>query len=253
MIDTHCHLIDPQFSHDLASVCVRAQEAGITYAVNAGYDLSTSEAACRMHESIPWALPAVGIHPNEIAVASISRMGGIKALAGRCGVIAIGETGLDFYRDRSPRDAQEELFRLHISLSREMHLPLLIHTRNSIDRAIAILDKEPGISGVFHCFSGTIAQAMRIVYMGFSLGFGGILTFSKQTREVFNAVPLEHVVLETDAPFLAPAAHRGHRNEPAYMKETLNAAAAIIDRPIEYVERVTDENAQALFKIQKSS
>jgi TatD DNase family protein len=158
-------------------------------------------------------------------------MGGIKALAGRCGVIAIGETGLDFYRDRSPRDAQEELFRLHISLSREMHLPLLIHTRNSIDRAIAILDKEPGISGVFHCFSGTIAQAMRIVYMGFSLGFGGILTFSKQTREVFNAVPLEHVVLETDAPFLAPADRLNMLNaSPMKMRRRCSRFKKVVER-----------------------
>lgn len=249
MIDTHCHLIDPQFNHDLSAVCARAQEAGIACVVNAGYDLPTSEAACRMHESIPWALPAVGIHPSEVAAASISRMGGIKTLAARSEVVAIGETGLDFYRDRSPRDAQEELFRLHISLARELHLPILIHTRNSIDRAIAILEKEPGISGVFHCYSGTAAQAARVIDMGFYLGFGGILTFSKRTQEVFHTVPLERVVLETDAPFLAPAAHRGQRNEPAYIRDTLNTAAAIIDRPIEYVERVTDVNAQTLFTI----
>lgn len=248
MIDTHCHLIDPRFKPDFEAMCVRTREAGITCVVNAGYDLSTSKAACAMHESIPWSLPAVGIHPNEAAVESISRMREVEVLAKQNRVIAIGETGLDFYRDRSPREAQEELFRLHIDLAREMNLPILIHTRNSMDRAIEIIENGQGISGVFHCYSGTIAQAMRVIDMGFYLGFGGILTFGKQTRKVFNAVPLERVVLETDAPFLAPAGHRGQRNEPAYIWETLNVAAAIIDKSVEYVERVTDENACALFK-----
>jgi TatD DNase family protein len=249
MIDTHCHLIDPQFKHDLPAVCDRARQAGISVIINAGYDLGTSHAACAMHESIPWAKPAVGIHPNESADESARHMDDIDVLAGEAGVIAIGETGLDYYRDRSPRDAQKVLFKMHIAVALRHTLPLLIHTRNSIDDAISLLESQSRTTGVFHCFSGTHEQAQRIIAMGFYLGFGGVLTFSRQTRDVFEKVPLERVVLETDAPFLAPASHRGKRNEPSYLQETLAAAAAIIDRSPDYVEQVTDENARTVFSL----
>lgn len=250
MIDTHCHLIDPQFKHDLDEVCERAREAGISWIVNAGYDLATSQAACVLHESRSWLLPAVGIHPNEAASESIPHMEMIDTMSKNTGVVAIGETGLDYYRDRSPREAQRELFNRHINIAHTRTLPLLIHTRNSIDDAIMILESRPRITGVFHCFSGTSEQAQRIVDMGFYLGFGGVLTFSKKIKQVFAAVPIERVLLETDAPFLAPEGHRGKRNEPAYIREILSSAAAVVEKPPEYVERVTDENARVLFKIE---
>jgi TatD DNase family protein len=228
---------------------MRAQQAGISNVVNAGYDLPTSRAAYSMYGSRPWTLPAVGIHPTEAADESIFQMGEIEVLAGQEGVIAIGETGLDYYRERSSRDAQQELFRAHINIARTKNLPLIVHTRNSIDDAIRMLAKEHSRYGVFHCYSGTYEQAERIIEMGFYLGFGGVLTFSKRAREVFKTVPLERVVLETDSPFLAPSSHRGKRNEPSYLREILYAAATIIDRSPEYIERVTDENASELFSI----
>jgi TatD DNase family protein len=249
MIDTHCHLIDPQFKHDIDAVCERARRAGIHVIVNAGYDPGTSRSACVMHESAEWILPAVGIHPNESAGESIKQMKEIEVLAKRTDVIAIGETGLDYYRDRSPRDAQQELFKMHIRIASDLELPLLIHTRNSIDDAIVILKAAARAHGVFHCFSGTYDQAQEIMAMGFYLGFGGVLTFSRQCREVFEKIPIERVVMETDAPFLAPASHRGKRNEPSYLKETLDVAAGIHDRPSEYVEQITDENARTLFSL----
>ena len=191
MIDTHCHLIDPQFQRDLDDVCRRARHAGVSGIINAGYDIATSRAACEMYHSREWVVPAVGIHPNESAGGSIKCMEEIDALAGKPGVVAIGETGLDYYRDRSPRDAQQELFRMHIRIAIDRALPLLIHTRNSVDEAIVMLESEPRARGVFHCFSGTIDQAQRVIEMGFYLGFGGVLTFSRPAREVFKKVPLE--------------------------------------------------------------
>ncbi len=247
MIDTHCHLIDPQFKKDLKQVLLRAQEVGITKIINAGYDVKTSHDAVAMGEKIGWLMPAVGIHPNEAAEESIKEMDVIEEILEQGKVSAIGETGLDYYRDRSPRDAQQELFRLHIDCARRNELPLLIHTRNSIDDAIRILRHEDYHSGVFHCYSGTFEQAKEILDLGFYLGFGGTLTFSRRIRDIFGRLPIDRIVLETDAPFLSPAGHRGRRNEPSYIIETLNTGALILDMPSEQAEEILDRNANALF------
>jgi TatD DNase family protein len=174
-------------------------------------------------------------------------MGKIRAMLENDEVIAIGETGLDYYRDFSPREAQKELFRLHIALAREWHLPLLIHTRNSLDDAMSVLKSEDFHHGVFHCYSGSTEQAEHIIEMGFYISFAGVLTFSKRAREVIQKLPLDRLLLETDAPFLAPLGHRGKRNEPAFMVETLKCAANILDLRPERLEAVLDENAQRLF------
>ena len=247
MIDTHCHLIDPQFVTDLGQVLERAEEVGISRIVNAGYDVLTSERAVAMARKYPWLSPAVGIHPNEAAAESIKQMGKIRAMLENDEVIAIGETGLDYYRDFSPREAQQELFRLHIALAREWHLPLLIHTRNSLDDAMSVLISEDFHHGVFHCYSGSWEQAEHIIEMGFYISFAGVLTFSKRAREVIQKLPLDRLLLETDSPFLAPLGHRGKRNEPAFIIETLKCAANVLDLRPERLEAVLDENAKRLF------
>ena len=247
MVDTHCHLIDPQFLKDLRSVLIRAQAAGVTKIVNAGYDAETSEKAIAMAREHPWLLPAVGIHPNEAAAQSINEMGRIEGILKESQVTAIGETGLDYYRDFSPRDAQQELFRLHIRLASTRRLPLLIHTRNSLDDAISVLESEGYCCGVFHCYSGSLEQARKVIDMGFYVGFAGVLTFSKRAREVMQQLPIDRLLLETDAPFLAPAGHRGKRNEPAFIKETLHCAANVLDIMPERLEAILDENSERLF------
>jgi TatD DNase family protein len=246
MIDTHCHLIDPQFLTDLRSVLKRAQAAGVNEIVNAGYDAETSEKAVAMAGEYPWLHPAVGIHPNEAAAQSITEMGKIEAILDKHQVTAIGETGLDYYRDFSPRDAQKELFRLHIGLARTWRLPLLIHTRNSLDDTVAVLESEGYYHGVFHCFSGSWEQARKVIDMGFYVGFAGVLTFSKQAREVIQKLPVNRLLLETDAPFLAPIGHRGKRNEPAFIIETLHCAANVLDLKPDKLVAVLDENARRL-------
>lgn len=249
MIDTHCHLVDPQFTHDLEHVLRRALDAGLRYIINAGYDAPTSIKAVKMHEEAPWLLPAVGLHPNEAAEESIKEMGKIEELVENPSVCAVGETGLDFYRDSVSADAQKELFRKHIRCAQQRQLPLLIHTRNSMDDAIAVLKMESYFCGVFHCFSGSYEQACTVIEMGFYVGFGGILTLSKRMREIFAKLPLEKIILETDAPFLAPAGYRGKRNEPAYIYETLRTAASLCNMTPAAVERSTDANACRLFNI----
>ena len=247
MVDTHCHLIDPQFAGDLKHVLRKAQEVGIIRIVNAGYDPETSEKAIAMARQHPWLLPAVGIHPNEAAAQSIEEMHKVETMISNERVVAIGETGLDYYRDLTPRDAQKELFRMHIELARAKSLPLLIHTRNSLDDAISVLRSEGYYHGVFHSYSGTWEQARQVIEMGFYVGFSGVLTFSKRTREVLCRLPLDHLVLETDAPFLAPLHNRGKRNEPAFIMETLHCAANVLDMMPDKLEVILDENAQRLF------
>jgi TatD DNase family protein len=247
MVDTHCHLIDPQFVTDLGDVLQRAKQAGLSKIVNAGYDVATSERAVAMARENPWLLPAIGIHPNEAAAESIKEMNKIRAILEKDKVIAVGETGLDYYRDFSPREAQKELFRLHIALAREWHLPLLIHTRNSLEDAISVLASEGFNHGVFHCYSGSWEQAKIIIEMGFYISFAGVLTFSKQAREVIQKLPFDRLLLETDAPFLAPLGRRGKRNEPAFIVEILHCAANILDVTPERLEAILDDNARCLF------
>jgi len=249
MIDTHCHLIDPQFRNDLNEVLNRAHTVGISNIINAGYDVRTSQNAIEMGKKIDWLLPAVGIHPSEAAEESLREMEGIEQILATEKVYAIGETGLDYYRNLSPQKAQQRLFRHHIVLARQYKLPLLIHTRNSVNDAIRILQEEDYHRGVFHCYSGTYNQAKIILDMGYYCGFGGLLTFSKRTRDIFRKLPVDRIVLETDAPFLSPAGHRGQRNEPAFIIETLNAGANSLDLPSEKLEQIVDHNAVLLFSL----
>ncbi len=251
MIDTHCHLIDPQFNKDLEEVIKRAWSAGIKNIINVGYDRETSIRALKMNEKYDWILPAVGIHPNESADESVAQMAEIEDLCSNKKVVAIGETGLDFYRHYYPKEAQQALFEKHINIARKYNLPLIIHTRMSIDEAIKILTREDYHKGLFHCFSGTIEQAKKVMDLGYYLGFGGVLTFSKNMREIFQYVPLDFVMFETDAPFLAPVNHRGQRNEPGYIFETLNVAASIKGLSADEVETITDKNARKLFSLKE--
>lgn len=247
MVDTHCHLIDPQFNKDLDRVLERAQAAGINKIVNAGYDPQTSRRAIAMARQHEWLLPAVGIHPNEAADQSIKEMNAIETLADDENVVAIGETGLDYYRDFSPKEAQQHLFRLHIALARARDLPVLIHTRNSLEDTIDVLESEDYHRGVFHCYSGSYEQARKIMDLGYYVSFAGVLTFSRRARETVRRLPLDRLLLETDAPFLAPQGQRGKRNEPSFIIETLHHAAAVLDMRPEDLEAILDVNARRLF------
>ncbi|UCF70201.1 MAG: TatD family hydrolase [candidate division WOR-3 bacterium] len=232
---------------DLDSVLNRAQRCGVSKIVNAGYDTETSQRAISMCRKYPWLMPAVGIHPNEAAEESIKKMDKISAMLDNDNVVAVGETGLDYYRDFSPRDAQRELFRMHITLARERGLPILIHTRNSLDDALDILKAEDYHRGIFHCYGGSYEQAKVVMDLGFYISFAGVLTFSRQARDVIKRLPLDRLLLETDAPFLAPLSHRGKRNEPAYIIETLHFAADILETQPEELEAILDANAREVF------
>lgn len=249
MIDTHCHLIDPQFKRDFNAVLKRAREAGVSRIINAGYDIETSNQAVAQGKEFNWLLPAVGIHPNEAAAELIREMERIEEIVTREKVVAIGETGLDYYRDFSPRGAQKELFRKHIHIAKKHNLPLLIHTRRSIDDALHILQEEDYQCGVFHCYSGSYEQARVILDMGFYLGFAGIMTFSRRVQEIVLRLPIDRILLETDAPFLAPAGHRGQRNEPSFIIETLQSISTVMGISPVRLEEILDRNAITLFSL----
>lgn len=249
MIDTHCHLIDPQFKRDFDAVLKRAREAGVSRIINAGYDIETSNQAVAQGKKFNWLLPAVGIHPNEAAEEMIKEMEKIEEIVTREKVVAIGETGLDYYRDFSPRGAQKELFRKHIHIAKKHNLPLLIHTRRSIDDALHILQEEGYQCGVFHCYSGSYEQARVILDMGFHLGFAGVVTFSRRAQEIVTRLPIDKILLETDAPFLAPAGHRGQRNEPSFIIETLQSVSTAMGMSPLRLEEIVDRNATTLFSL----
>lgn len=249
MIDTHCHLTDSQFKDDLQQVLARARSAGVKQIINAGYDVATSRNALQMHEQTDWLRPAVGIHPHEASDSALTAMGEIEECAVRENVVAVGETGLDYYREFAPAQAQIELFRRHIALARKTGLPLLIHTRKSIDDAIDILRQEDFHRGVFHCYSGSYEQACVILDMGFYLGFGGVLTFSPKVQGVFRRVPTDRILMETDAPYLAPVPYRSKRNEPAFIVETMRVAAHVLGMKRDRLEKALDDNAATLFSL----
>lgn len=227
MIDSHCHL---DMFEDLGEVLDRARERGIrvilTVAADEGAFVPSLHVASQ--EGI---YVSLGVHPHYAREAKDDTFRRLLDLASHPKVVAIGETGLDFYRDLSPRWVQEDCFRRHIELANRAGLPLVLHCREAYDRALEILDDEGGgeVRGVVHCFSADRATAEEFLKRGFFISFSGTLTYPKAEglREVAEVVPLDRVLLETDAPYLPPQPYRGKRNEPAYVVETLKAFAEI--------------------------
>jgi TatD DNase family protein len=222
LIDTHAHLDFEDFDIDRDEVLRRAAAAGVRYIITPGIDVRTTRAATALAERYEMVYAAAGIHPNESAKAAPGDMAEIRRLAAHPKVVAIGETGLDFYRDRSHREVQVRMFREHLDLAREMDLPVIIHFRNVGYEGIEMTGPERfrGVRGVFHSFGGPAELAEQLAEMGFCIGFTGPLTYKKSDRvEAARRTPLDRILMETDSPFLTPQAHRGSRNEPAYVAE----------------------------------
>jgi TatD DNase family protein len=231
VVDTHCHLADAKFRDDVEAVIERATAAGVSQLISVGAigaienDRLTVEIAER-HENI---FAAVGVHPHDAKDCSPERIDQLRALAGSKKVVAIGESGLDFHYMHSPREAQEASLRAHLLLARELDLPIVIHCRDAEDRMVEIV-REVGIptrGGVIHCFTGNADAAREFIALGFCISFSGIVTFKKSApiREAAAIVPDERVMVETDAPYLAPEPYRGKRNEPAFVQRTLEVVA----------------------------
>lgn len=253
MIDTHAHLHDKQFDDDREEVLARARERGISQIVNVGCDLADSERALALARRYG-TLSSVGIHPHEAIDAPADIAAAFAPFLGDERVVAIGETGLDYYYDHSPRDAQQRVMRAQVRLAREQSVPLIFHHRDAFDDFIAILREEfvRGMDGVIHCFTGDADQARTYVEeFGLRLGIGGVVTFktAEQVRDAVRAVGIDPLVLESDCPYLAPVPHRGKRNEPAFVEASAAKVAELLDLPLDAVHARTDANARALFKL----
>ncbi|HEV7180112.1 MAG TPA: TatD family hydrolase [Candidatus Baltobacteraceae bacterium] len=253
MIDTHAHVHDKAFDDDRAAVFARARDAGITQIVNVGCDIADSQRALSVAAEFDVHASA-GIHPHEAKDAPADLGSAFAPLLSDPRVIAIGETGLDYYYDHSPRDMQQTVLRAQLRLARERDLPVIFHHRDAYDDFIAILREEfrPGMRGVVHCFTGDAAQARTYVdEFGLLLGIGGVVTFktAQALRDAVCAVGLPAIVLETDCPYLAPVPHRGARNEPAYVTASAAKVADILATPVERVAEITDRNARDLFRL----
>jgi len=254
LIDTHAHLDHEQFDKDRAAVIVRARENGISHMLSVGCDLASSRANVALSESQPNIFAAVGIHPHDAGQADEAGIAELKAMiANSQKIVAVGEIGLDFYRDRSPRDVQRLAFRRQIALARETGLPIIVHDRDAHEEVLQILKEENAseIGGVLHCFSGDTAMAKACLELGFFLSFPGTITYPKNApaRDVVRSIPIDHLLVETDCPYLAPQAFRGRRNEPAHVRHTAEMVAEIKGLTIEDVARITSLNAFKLFGI----
>ena len=253
MIDTHCHLDFPDYNDDRDDVLKAAHDAGISKMVNIGCDLKSSQASVDLADRYPQIYAAIGFHPHDAKSYDDQMEKQLRAMANNFKVVAIGEVGLDFYRDRSPRDVQREVFVRQMRLARELGLPLVIHIRDAYEEAIDVLIAEKAYEGnvVLHCFSGTVKDAERALDYGMYLSFGGVLTFSNsRLPELVRNVPLDQIILETDAPFLTPHPHRGTRNSPAMVALVYQKLAEVLNRDLREIEAIIDGNAQKFFEFE---
>jgi TatD DNase family protein len=253
LIDTHAHLQDDAFREDLPDVLRRAGDAGVIRALTVGTTLEDSAAAVRLARAHPALIAAVGIHPNEAAdVAVGSVQAALERLIETSDVAAVGETGLDFYRDRASPARQEELLEAHLSVASRADLPVIIHSRQALDRLRSILTawRTSVKGGIMHCFPGGVDDARFFIDMGYLVGVGGTVTFGKsRLADTVRAIGLGHVVLETDSPYLAPTPWRGRRNEPAYVAAVAETLALLLGEPLARVARVTTQNACRLLHL----
>ncbi|MGD2044610.1 MAG: TatD family hydrolase [Gemmatimonadota bacterium] len=246
LFDSHCHLSDAAFRDDREAVLRRASEAGVTRLVTIASTVDDARSAlelAREHEGI-WC--TAGVHPHEAESASPGDVDAVRELATEHDeIVAVGETGLDFYYDNSPRDVQRELFDAHLALGAEMGLPVVVHAREADDDVAAALRAMPsGTLGVLHCFTGGARAFEQAMAAGWYVSFSGIASFkSFGAANLLREVPRDRLLVETDSPYLAPVPHRGRRNEPAWVVEVAEAVAGLLDIDPGEVARLTTENA----------
>ncbi|MEW6264651.1 MAG: TatD family hydrolase [Thermodesulfobacteriota bacterium] len=257
LIDTHCHLDLDDYDRDRPEVMERARSAGISHLITIGLNPESSARAIALAESHDFISATVGYHPHEAAGLTDSDLDRLRRLGRHPRVVGFGEIGLDFYRNRSPRPVQRRRFDDLIRIGVELGLPLIIHDRDAHQETLEHLNsiKADLQGGVIHCFSGDYDLARRFLDMGFHLSIPGTITFPKAEviREVTARMPLERLLLETDAPFLAPVPRRGRRNEPALMAYTAAEAARLRNIPLADLARATTGNARCLFKLPKAN
>ncbi|WP_182504029.1 TatD family hydrolase [Peribacillus huizhouensis] len=253
LFDTHVHLNDKQFDEDLEEVIQRTKETGVSNMVVVGFDRPTIIRAMELVEKYDFIYAAVGWHPVDAVDMTDEDLNWIEDLALHPKVVAIGEMGLDYHWDKSPKDIQKDVFRKQIKLAKKVKLPIIIHNREATADIVEILKEENAheVGGIMHCFSGSPEIAKECLEMNFYISLGGPVTFknAKKPKEVAAEIPLDRLLIETDCPYLAPHPFRGKRNEPAYVKLVAEQIAEIKEITFEEVAEATTRNAKKLFGI----
>lgn len=248
-IDTHTHIYLPEFDDDRETMMKKALEANVKTTILPAIDSTTHKVMIDVESTYPGCYAMMGLHPCSVNQDFKGEIDIIKRYLRERDFIAVGEIGLDFYWDKTFTKQQYDAFRMQIELALEYDLPIVIHSRNATDECIGVVKEYPGVRGVFHCFSGNDEQARKIIELGFMLGVGGVVTFKNAgLDQVIEKVGMANVVLETDAPYLAPVPYRGKRNEPAYIPLIGEKLASICKMTLEKIAEITTENARKLFK-----
>lgn len=251
--DTHAHLDDDKFAEDADEVIKSLGDAGVGMYTNIGSDVASSEKSIELAEKYPFVYAAVGIHPEFAAETTENDIDKIARLAAHPKAVAIGEIGLDYYYGAEEKEEQKKWFERQLSLAADLNMPFVIHDRDAHKDCMDILKKYDvrRVGGIMHCFSGSAELAKEVVKLGMVIALGGSLTFKNNVKTVKVAaeIPLEHIVLETDSPYLAPVPNRGKRNTPAYVKFVAKKIAEIKNIPLSEVERITTENAKKVYRI----
>jgi len=253
MFDTHTHLCHRSFRKDREQTFERAREAGVTLMLEISWDLRSSEAAIRFAENHDGVWVAVGYHPHDSRNTrnTPNYLKRLEEFSKHEKVKAIGEIGLDFYRDLSPRDVQRRVFAEQIELAGELKLPMVIHCRDAMDEVLPIVEERGYWRGVFHSAAADKEQADKIVQMGFYLGINGTITYNgKRAKSWIPLIPRERLLIETDCPYLTPVPHRGERNEPGYVRYVAEAVADVLETSVEEIAELTESNGRNLFDIE---
>lgn len=250
LIDSHTHIQVSQFDHDRKEMLQRAVEAGVTHILIIGINLETSLAAVELAEKNNHLYATVGMHPHNAVDFTSEILSTYRDLLRHPKVIALGEIGLDYYRDLSPRNTQKDVFEKQLDLAEETGMPIVIHNRDAYDDILPILEKRKGqLRGVLHCFTGDVELLQKSLEIGFHIGIGGIVTYPKATdvQLVAKEVPIDRLLIETDCPWLTPQFRRGKRNEPAYVRAVAEKIAELRNTSVEVVSEMTSGNFFSLF------
>lgn len=253
LIDTHTHLTDEAFDEDREEVIQRAIDAGVSVMINVGYSRETIPPTLTLAEQYDSIYAAVGWHPQQAKEMTEEDLAWLEELAHHPKVVALGEMGLDYYWDTSPKEVQMRVFREQIALAKRVNKPIIIHNRDAHQDVVTILREEKAqeVGGVMHCFSGSAEIAQACLELGFYISFGGPLTFknAKKPKEVAKTIPLDRLLIETDSPYLTPHPYRGKRNESSYVRYVAESLAELRGLSYEEICHITTENAKRLFRL----
>ncbi|KNF09816.1 hydrolase, TatD family [Gottschalkia purinilytica] len=253
LIDSHAHLDDKRFDDDRDKLIKGLEKSGVELVINPGADVSSSVKAVSMAQEYDNIYAAVGVHPHDSKDMDESTIEILRSLAKKDKVIAIGEIGLDYHYDNSPRDIQKKWFKEQIKLAKELSLPIIVHEREAGQEVYDIIKQEAdgNLLGVIHCFSGSLEMAKKYIELGFYISFAGPVTFknAKKPKEVAKEIPLERLLIETDSPYMSPEPYRGKRNDPSYVRYIAEMIAELKDISFNELVKITNENTKRLFNI----